>query len=381
MKNRGQFYLLSAIVIIAIIIGFSTVSTYTRKGEVVRIFDLGEELEIESSNVLDYGTYPANLVDIESEGGLNDFLKEFVSDYADYIGEDKEISFVFGNPDDGTVTVVSYEEFEAGTISDISSTTLNIRKKNETEEKVQDVGGKKRANVEFKDRIYDINLRFGENFYFVISQTIGEEIHIASSEGVEGRPIDEEEPECVLDSDCSDNEVCESEVCVEKTPTEVCGNNVKETGEECDEGTENTDTACIALYGETCTYCDTSCNLQTVTGSSCGDGNIDSGEQCDNGANNGEVCSASYGGSCNYCDASCKSQTIAGGSCGDGIKNGPEKCDDGNDNGKKVDSSDLKCSVTNRKPSKNYCRNDCKIETCKKEWEWWPPGCQPMECS
>lgn len=176
--KRGQFYLLSAIVIISIIIGFSAVSTYTKRSGEVRIFDLGDELDIESANVLDYGTYPANQIN-----DLNSFLKDFVSNYSEYIGEDTEISFVFGNPDDTTATVVNYEEVILGDI-DYGSSKITSTKRISTEESSEietQEGNKKVTRIIFNDVEYEIELKPGENFYFVISQEVGEEVHTTRS--------------------------------------------------------------------------------------------------------------------------------------------------------------------------------------------------------
>jgi len=90
MKKRGmfgdkkaQFYLLAAIIIIAVIIGFAGVSNFYKKREAVKVYDLGEELEIEGKNVLDYGTLnPSEVV-------LDDFTQQF-SEYAEQ-GTEKSI--------------------------------------------------------------------------------------------------------------------------------------------------------------------------------------------------------------------------------------------------------------------------------------------------
>lgn len=60
-------------------------------------------------------------------------------------------------------------------------------------------------------------------------------------------------------------------------PTAVCGNNVIEGTEQCDDGAGNTNTPCTPAYGGSCTYCDTSCVSHTVQGAYCGDGTCDSG--------------------------------------------------------------------------------------------------------
>lgn len=184
MKKSGQFYLLSAIIIIAVLIGFSTISTYTRRGEDVRVFDLGEELGIEGSNVLDYGTYNAAEVDVDyPEGGLNSLVENFVDDYAEYIGEDKEISFVFGNPSDENVTVVNYEETES-TISDGRSHITIKRRKRFKPEEPPKITSEGKTTIVFNDKNYDIELKPGENFFFVISQDVEGEVHVAKSENI-----------------------------------------------------------------------------------------------------------------------------------------------------------------------------------------------------
>ena len=52
-QKRGQFYLIAALVIIAVIIGYAGISNYLEKKESIKLYNLGEELGIESENVLD----------------------------------------------------------------------------------------------------------------------------------------------------------------------------------------------------------------------------------------------------------------------------------------------------------------------------------------
>ncbi|MCW8965383.1 MAG: hypothetical protein OQK82_01655 [Candidatus Pacearchaeota archaeon] len=180
MNRKGQFYLLSAIVIISIIIGFSAISTYTKKTDTVRVFDLGDELEIESSNVLDYGTYNADEID-----DLDEFLKNFTEEYAEYVGEDTEIAFIFGNAADENATVVNYEEIVIGDIEIGSSTiTSTQRVTNESSAYITSNEGENIITIYFKGISYDMNLNPGENFYFVISQRVGDEVHTATSKEI-----------------------------------------------------------------------------------------------------------------------------------------------------------------------------------------------------
>ena len=83
----------------------------------------------------------------------------------------------------------------------------------------------------------------------------------------------------------------------------VCGNSIVEEGEDCDEGTNNSNQG--------------SCTL-SCKDAQCGDGFIQPGEECDDGGNN------SNQGSCTL---NCKDAR-----CGDGFIQPEEECDDGGNN-------------------------------------------------
>lgn len=95
-----------------------------------------------------------------------------------------------------------------------------------------------------------------------------------------------------------------------------CGNGVKETGEECDDGNTNNADGCVI---------DPANNVMCRT-ARCGDGYLQAGstERCDNGGQNGTQCSPRYGQTCNYCTPSCSIGTVSGPYCGDNTVNGPQ---------------------------------------------------------
>lgn len=108
----------------------------------------------------------------------------------------------------------------------------------------------------------------------------------------------------------------------------VCGDGDVDPGEQCDEGSGNSDT--------TPNGCRSDCRFAY-----CGDGVIDQGEQCDGRYLNDATCgdfSPYYKGSGDYnwedklaCTDSCKYDFSECRYCGDGIKQSPqEECDDGN---------------------------------------------------
>ncbi len=101
--KRGQFFLIAAVVIIVVVVSVVTISNYTQKKDVVKLYDFGQELGIESQNVLDYGTYSS----LDS-AQMQSLMENFIKNYVDYIGNDKNIYFVFGNKD--KVNVIGYQE-------------------------------------------------------------------------------------------------------------------------------------------------------------------------------------------------------------------------------------------------------------------------------
>ena len=146
--KRGQFYLMAAIIIITVIVGFVTISNYSRKKTSVKIYDLGEELGIESQNVLDYGTYTGN-------DKLSDFLKQ----YSNYIDGGIDVYVITGNEDN--LQVYKYSDGVEEQVTDF------------TEE-----GGKVIITIEETD--YQFDLTAGENFYFVILQKIEGEKYVVT---------------------------------------------------------------------------------------------------------------------------------------------------------------------------------------------------------
>ncbi len=153
-QKRGQFYLIAALVIISIIIGFAAVSNYLQQKESIKLYNLGEELGIESENVLDFGTY--NGFD---ETEMEDLLKNFIGTYAEYIEEGIEIYFIFGNRDN--IAVVGYRQLEEVPFISAEITASG-----------------KEVIVTINSIKYPFELEKGENFYFVISQEIGGEKHV-----------------------------------------------------------------------------------------------------------------------------------------------------------------------------------------------------------
>ena len=163
--KRGQFYLIAAVIIITVIIGFVTVANYSRKKTSVKLYDLGEELGIESQNVIDYGTYAGGDIDI--------LLEQFIESYVDYAGGGKNLYFLFGNS--SSIKVIAYQELEESVSVD-GSELIIINGKGE---KMHTPSTNKVA-ILIGDVEYQFDLTEEQKFYFVVSQEIEGEKHVVT---------------------------------------------------------------------------------------------------------------------------------------------------------------------------------------------------------
>jgi cold shock CspA family protein len=164
MNKRGQFYLLAAIVIIALIIGFASVSNYAKKKTDVKLYDLADELKIESGEVVQYGIY--NEFD---EDEMNGLLLYFSGAYDDLKGEDKNMYFVMGNSDN--VFLYSFTEVLGGEVTiDFGSTYAALQISNRQLGKTLLTPEGNKVTVEIEGVSQEFDLKPGQNFWFVISQ-------------------------------------------------------------------------------------------------------------------------------------------------------------------------------------------------------------------
>lgn len=181
--NKGQFFLIAAIVIIVVTVGIVTVSNYTEEKESVKLYNLGEELGIESQNVLDYGTYSQL-----NEDEMKMLMENFIKNYVDYIGDTGNLYFVFGNKN--KIYVVGYQELTNESVC----VTLNPNQEGaecvplsvigETQEFPATSGEIEDVFVTIENYEYQFKLNPGENFYFVIWQKIGGDKIVITSDDV-----------------------------------------------------------------------------------------------------------------------------------------------------------------------------------------------------
>jgi hypothetical protein len=162
--------------------------------------------------------------------------------------------------------------------------------------------------------------------------------------------------------------------CTTSCKLNACGDGLVYAGhEQCDEGASNinpADTAAITKLRancslQSCYYCSNTCNVKAVTGTYCGDGIQNGTEQCDKGTDNLDpknlpYCNDPSGATCGVCTQQCLAVTEP--HCGDSITNGPEQCD----NGTTGNYSDPLAAEAVLGQGATYCTNSCTLATTPK---------------
>lgn len=168
MENkRGQFYLLTAIAIIALVSGFATLANYTLNQNPLDFRHLKEELDIESEKMVDY--ILSNNLDFKNN------LADFTHNYSIYSEADNSY-FIFG--DSSSATVSGYKKLEDGSIivdtDSETGTEINLNENTYNSRDFSNPGNY--INITVDGVEHDFKINTGKNFYFVISKEAGDDI-------------------------------------------------------------------------------------------------------------------------------------------------------------------------------------------------------------
>lgn len=135
MQKRGQFYLIAAIIIVSIIVGFTTISNEVKRNPVdkTRIYDMMNELGLENEKILTYN----QTIELDD-------LEKFKEDYTLYLHGNKRIYFIVG--DYTSVKAFSYDGIKRDVGYEV-------------------VGAKIKITIEEIDYEFDVK---DYNFYYII---------------------------------------------------------------------------------------------------------------------------------------------------------------------------------------------------------------------
>jgi hypothetical protein len=186
MNKGGQFFLIAAIVIIIVIVSVVTISNYTEKKNEIKLYDLKQEMGIESQQVLDYGTY--NNLNSDEMRGL---MENFIENYVDYIEEEKNIYFIFGNKQE--INALGYQEINNESVciklnppsegSSENAECIPLQMQETQTFSPDNTGAINVVVIRIDSNEYQFRLKPGENFYFVIWQKAGGQKNVVTSSG------------------------------------------------------------------------------------------------------------------------------------------------------------------------------------------------------
>ncbi len=162
MEKKGQFFLVAAVIIIVVILGLAGISNrLITKTENTRIYELSKELDLESESVINYGIY--NSEDIAN------LLQNFSTQYGEYIGENSDVYFIYGDYEGIYAAVYQRAEGDisiGGSTVTVETREVDIRRLEYPEDGV--------IIIIVADQKYQFKLAEGQNFFFVLREITGE---------------------------------------------------------------------------------------------------------------------------------------------------------------------------------------------------------------
>ena len=184
-NKRGQFYLISALIIITVLLSFVTYRGYIAAPPIrYKIYDLGEELGIETAEVIDHGIYTGK--------DFGQIMSDWAEEFKDYSNLEDE-QFVFVYVEGGVIKGRSYSQVDTGDISVQTAEDRGIRLP-QTDTVLTDIRPQESVTLSLGDVNTTVTAEDLEEggYYFVITGK-GGEVATGSSGGGEEDEDDEDE--------------------------------------------------------------------------------------------------------------------------------------------------------------------------------------------
>lgn len=169
MEKRGQFFLIAALVIVAIIfsLGVIYISTKTVK-EDITVLDLSKEISYEGSQVIDNGVYTG--------GDIDQRITELVGYYSEK-NQDSDIMIVYGSSEGVKILEYLRTAHSVGISTGGPPSSIQVRQRVLEGMSRIPVGDK--IEVPFGESTYEFDLKEGQNFYIIIKKEKGAETIVA----------------------------------------------------------------------------------------------------------------------------------------------------------------------------------------------------------
>ncbi len=180
MNQRGQFFIVAAVLIAVIVSSLASVTTYAyTRSAPTTIYEVSAELREESSRIVEYGIY--------TEQDINTVLTDFTEgEFADYFipkVDETAVVFIYGTfiDEEALVFSVRFDFEKRGEILSnlLGSSAIDIKDAIITRENIVSLDGQVSVTLLEKDYVFD--LKPGENFYFIIGHSSDDEVYIEKS--------------------------------------------------------------------------------------------------------------------------------------------------------------------------------------------------------
>jgi hypothetical protein len=167
-QKRGQFFLIAAIVIIVITVSVLTITNYTQSSDITAIEDLGEEMDIESNLVLDYGASQN-----KTHEEMDTLMEIFIDNYIDSLEQQRNVYFIFGD-----LNETHFKGYQGADLENVciifngGAECVEVQISTSTERITQNFTlpeGINNVSLQIEEFSYPYTLLpAGQNFYFVI---------------------------------------------------------------------------------------------------------------------------------------------------------------------------------------------------------------------
>jgi len=165
--KRGQFYLIAAVIIVGLVIGFAALRNRVMEERgFTKVYDLGDELNIETANVYDYGIFD----ETRNPDELIQSWREKYSVYAQGKIAGTWI-LIYGDGDAQNLEGWKFDKSTAsGRIDLVGITEYNVESKEIEPTDVTNLLEYSEDSVKFTlgEFEHEFPLKSGENFFFII---------------------------------------------------------------------------------------------------------------------------------------------------------------------------------------------------------------------
>ena len=183
MNKRGQFYIVAAVILVIVLIGFVSVRNFANvKPEETTVYDLKKELGLETGKVVDFAIYNRNETDVVVENWTEVYVKgksnEEVDNWIFVYGNNNQITVVTftGNETETNEASISYPGVEASRLElydqkvekgEFTKVKTTFTRPISTESSLNEI---ENINVTLSDTSYSFKLDKFKNFMAVIEK-------------------------------------------------------------------------------------------------------------------------------------------------------------------------------------------------------------------